>query len=340
MRPARVLLPILFLAVASIVAWYWLSPPRVTIAHPTRGPAVDAVYATGLVEPTLEIRIAPRTAGRLIELRADEGDLVEKGQLLARLEDEDLRASVAELEARVDYARMQYERNLELQRKNLIAQDTLDRTRSDLEATRAALKRARDQMRFMQLIAPTRGRIIRRDGEVGDFIPVNQTVFYMAGPAPLRVSAEIDEEDVPRVKPGLPVLIRADAFPDRTFEGTVDQITPRGDPVARSFRVRVALADKPPLQIGMTAETNIIVSKTENALLVPSSALVNGYVWVVTGNRTEQRAVTVGIAGPERTEIRGGLEESDWIITHPTDRLSPGSRVRVVDAEEKTAPAP
>jgi multidrug efflux pump subunit AcrA (membrane-fusion protein) len=127
------ILPLLaLLAAAGWFAWRRYAPPEVSIVQPSRGVAIDAVYATGLVEPTLEIRIAPRTPGRIVELLVDEGATVRAGQLLARLEDSDLRASVAELEARVEYAQSQFDRNTELRRSSLISQDALDRSRTDL----------------------------------------------------------------------------------------------------------------------------------------------------------------------------------------------------------------
>ena len=329
----RVLVLVALAAAAGWFGWQRFQPTPVALAAPTRGPAVDAIYATGLVEPSLEIRIAPRTAGRIVELLADEGDSVRAGQLLARLEDNDLRASVAELESRVEYAQSQFERNTELRRSSLISQDALDRTRTDLAAARATLRRAREQVAYMRLVAPSAGRIIRRDGEIGEFVPVNQVMFYMAGPAPLRITADVDEEDVPRVQRGQRVLIRTDAFPDRVFEGRVAEITPRGDPVARAYRVRIALVDDPPLQIGMSAETNIVVEQRENALLVPAGAVVGDAVWLVDGGRAVRRAVTVGVRAPDRVEIRGGLGDDDRVIAVPPEDLEEGQRVAVPQAK-------
>ena len=74
---------------------------------------------------------------------------------------------------------------------------------------------------------------------------------------------EIDEEDIPLVSPGQQVLIGADAFPDRVFEGRVQEITPKGDPIARSFRVRIALSGDTPLRTGMTADCNILIDRRE-----------------------------------------------------------------------------
>jgi RND family efflux transporter MFP subunit len=328
-RLPLVLLLLALAGAAGAFAWQRLRPPEVALVAPTRGPAVEAVYATGLVEPSLEIRIAPRTAGRIVELLVDEGDTVRTGQLLARLEDADLRASVAELQSRVDYARAQYQRNTELRRSALISQDALDRARTDLAAAEATLRRAREQLGFMRLVAPAAGRLIRRDGEIGEYVPVNQVLFYMAGPAPLRITADVDEEDVPRVQRGQRVLIRVDAFPDKVFEGTVGEITPRGDPVARAYRVRIALVGDPPLQIGMSAETNIVIAQRDDALLLPAASVVDGHVWMVHAGRAVRRAVTVGVRAPDKVEIRGGLADSDRVIAEPPEGLEEGGRVAV-----------
>lgn len=327
-RLPLVLIVLAVAALAAVLGWPRLAAPAVEIVEPTRGPAIEAVYATGLVEPSLEIRIASRVAGRLAELRVDEGDEVHRDQLLARLEDRDLRASVAELEARREYAEALHARNLELRRAGLLAQDALERSRTELEAARAALRRAREQLAFTRLEAPASGRIIRRDGEVGEYVPANQVIFHMAGEAPLRITADVDEEDVPRVQPALPVLIRTEAYPGRVFEGRVQQVTPRGDPVARSYRVRIGLIGDPPLQIGMTAETNIVVAERRDALLVPSAAVADGKVWVVRDGRVSARAVTTGVVGPERTEIRAGLAAGEHIVAAAAEGLREGQRVR------------
>lgn len=319
----------LLLAAAGYFAWNFLQPPLVEADRPVRGPAVEAVYATGLVEPTLEIRIAPRIGGRLVELLAFEGDEVTEGQLLARLEDADLRAAADELEAKLAYAKALADRNNELVRSGLVPRDTAERSSSELDAARAALARARDQIRQMRIVAPADGEIIRRDGEVGEFIPVNEPIFYMAGRAPLRITAEVDEEDMPRLAPGLPVVIRSDAFPDDVFDGRVAQITPRGDPVARSYRVRIELVGEPPLQIGMTTETNIILGQRENALLVPSTAVIDGSVWVVEEGHAVKRAVGVGVVGPRLTEVLSGLDGTELVLRELPEGLEDGARIRL-----------
>lgn len=326
-RPTVLALGLTGLVALAAAGWLAYAPTRLVVEHPLRGPAVEAVYATGIVEPTVEVRIAPRVAGRLVELRADEGDVVHKGALLARLEDVDLRAQVAELQARVELAAADHRRNLELRRSGMVSQAAVDRSRADLDAARAVVKRAREQVDFTRLVAPEDGRIIRRDGEVGEYIPVNQTLFYMAAKGPLRITAEVDEEDVPHVRVGQAVLIHADAYAGKVFEGRVDQITPRGDATARSYRVRIALPDDTPLPIGMTTETNIILAQRADALLVPTTAVVAGHVWLVEGGRAHRVAVVTGVVGPQRTEIRSGLDADAQVIVQPPQALNEGAHV-------------
>jgi multidrug efflux pump subunit AcrA (membrane-fusion protein) len=105
-----ILITLGILAGGGFLAWRFIGPITVETAHPTRGPAVRAVYATGTVEPTVMLPLAPRNSGRLMELKADEGAQVRAGQELARLEDADLQRSVDELEARARFAKTQFER--------------------------------------------------------------------------------------------------------------------------------------------------------------------------------------------------------------------------------------
>ena len=329
------------IAAAVWLVWRLEGPRTVTAVLPVHGPAVQAVYATGTVEAGITIRIATQLGGRIAELKADEGDSVKTGDVLLRLDDSDMRASVAELEARAQYAGQQFQRVDELVKRGWSTRDKLDLARAERDATRNAARRIRDQAAFMTLKAPADGQIIRRDGEVGDYVPINQPVFYMAkAGVPPRITADVDEEDVPLVKTGQKVLIRADAFPDKVFEGEVAEITPKGDPVARSYRVRVTLPAGSALHIGMTAETNIVTREKPDALLVPTTALTTsgeagaparsttGALWIVRDGRAVRQTVEVGIKGRERTEITGGLEGSAPVVVNPPHGLEPGERVR------------
>ncbi|MFZ4790699.1 MAG: efflux RND transporter periplasmic adaptor subunit [Candidatus Competibacteraceae bacterium] len=308
--------------------WLWLGPVTVETTQLSRGPAVRAVYATGTVEPTVMLPIAPRNAGRLMELNAAEGDQVRAGQMLARLEDADLKKSVDELEARARFAKSQLDRAQTLLDKGLGTVLERDRAQSERQAADAAVARARALRGFMTLTAPADGQILQRDGEVGQLIPANQPIFYFSCCAPLRIEAEVDEEDILLVQPGQRTLIRAPALPGRILEGQVAEITPKGNPVTRGYRVWIRFAEDPPLRIGMTAEVNIVVSERQDALLVPATAVSEGQVWLVRDGYLHRQAVQTGIVGEAKTEILAGLSATDRIAIRPAAVLQEGRRVR------------
>ena len=320
---------LILMAVGGLAGWWWFGPLTVETTHATRGSAVQAIYATGTVEPTVMLPIAPRNAGRLMELLVDEGDTVRKDQALARLEDADLQRTVDELDARARFARAQFDRAQTLLDRGLGTVLERDRARSEWQAADAAAARARALRGFMTLTAPADGQILQRDGEVGQLIPANQPIFYFSYHAPLRVEAEVDEEDILLVQPGQRVLIRAPALPDQVLEGTVAHITPKGNPVTRGYRVRIEFTGETPLRIGMTAEANIGVPERPNALRAPATAVRDGHVWIVREGRLHRRMVEIGVDGESRTEILSGLTENDILVASSTTGLSEGRRARV-----------
>lgn len=314
----------------AVAAWFAYSKlmPAVGVVHPVRGPAVRAVYATGTVEATVMMPIAPRTASRLMSLDVDEGSKVTKDQVLAKMEDDDLQHSIAELEAREELARKTYERNAALVKKNFVSKQTFDESKMALDVAIEAKNAASAKANYQKLLAPADGLIIKRDGEIGQMIGAGEPVFWLSCCAPLRISAEVDEEYITQVKAGQEVLIRADAFPGQVFKGKVQSITPKGDPISRSYRARIEFAESTPLQIGMTAETNIIISEEKNALLVPGGAVVQDKVWLVKDGKLTQQTVEVGAKGGNLTEIKNGVSEEDLVIQKPDKGLSEGKRIR------------
>jgi RND family efflux transporter MFP subunit len=314
-------------------AIYWFSaPPSMTVVHPRRGPAVQAVYATGTVEPTVMVPISAHSGARLVELDADEGSTVTKGQVLARLEDDDLRRAVEVTEAEERYTKAELNRLAVLVERQVVARSTYDRAKADWEKARAAAARAAVEAGYLQLVAPADGTIIRRDGEIGQMIGANQTVFWLYSNAPLRISAEVDEEDIVQVRSGQQVLIRSDALPGQTFYGQVQTVTPKGDPVARSYRVRILLPSGTPLMIGMTTETNIILRQSDHALLAPAGSVQQDTVWRVEDGRLSPQKVRIGAKAATEIEILEGVGDGDWIVAAPSPSLKAGQQVHAVFA--------
>jgi RND family efflux transporter MFP subunit len=327
-------------AVATTATMVWRQRPVSVDAHVMqRGTAIQAVYATGTVEPSISIPIAPRVGGRLIELKVDEGDVVRKGQVLARLEDSDLQRQVDQLEAQERWARQVYDRAETILNKGVGTAADRDKALADWQAAQAATQHGREQQKFMVLVSPDDGVVIRRDGEIGQYIAVNQALLFMATRAPLRISADVDEEDIALVKVGQAVTIHADAFPERVYTGQVSEVTPKGDTTTRSYRVRIGLPTETPLHIGMTTDTNIIVEQHDQVNLLPATAIVNdhsvNYAWVIKDNQLHRVVVTIGINGERKVEILKGLAADDKVVDVAQATFKEGQRVNLNSAVAK-----
>lgn len=327
----------IIIVAALILAW-WRERPITVEAHVMqRGTAIQAVYATGTVEPTISIPISPRVAGRLVELRVDEGSEVHKGQLLARLEDADLQSTVNQLEAQERWAKQSYDRAASMFEKGAGTAADRDQAYSNWQAAQAATAHAREQQKFMVLTAPGNGIVTRRDGEIGQYIAVNQVLMQIATDAPLRISADVDEEDIAKVKAGQLVSIRADAFPDEVFDGHVIEVTPQGDTTTRSYRVRISVPRDSPLHIGMTTDTNIIVDKHDDVNLLPATAIVddqgNKYAWVIKDQRLHRIPVTIGINGDRKVEVLKGVAANEPVVDIALPDFREGQKAEIHSAK-------
>ncbi len=323
------LLVLLGLSAGGFWAWRANGAVEVSAAPPRRGPAIEAIYATGTVEAEKWARIAPVTPGRIAEILAFEGDSVKEGQALARLDDREARAKVSELEAKAAYWREELTRSGVLAERGIRSKEAEQKARSEYNQITAAINAARQRRTDLVVTSPMDGMVLRRDGEVGELAELKDTLFWIGAPRPLRITAEVDEEDIARVKVGQKVLIKADAFAESVLDARVDRITPKGDPINKTFRVRVILPDSTPLLMGMTTEINIITKESSEALLVPTTALVDGVVLVVENGIAEARPVRVGIRGRTMVEILDGLSADLPVIASPPAGLKAGARIRL-----------
>ncbi|MCR9241239.1 MAG: efflux RND transporter periplasmic adaptor subunit [Rhodobiaceae bacterium] len=302
------------------------------VIQPVRGPSVVAVYATGTVEPVHVARVGANVSGRIEQVLVQEGDTVVEGEVLAILDNREASAAVRELEARLEYATSDVERYRRLFRSGNTSAASKDQSEANFRSAEAALEAARVRLQEHFVRAAISGDVMRSEMQldVGDLVTAGKVLFVLGNPSHLWVEAEVDEEDIPRVLLGQKALIRADAFEGQALEGRIKEITPFGDPIARTYRVHIALPEDTPLLAGMTTELNIILREELDALLVPSSAVVNGAVWTVTGDDVAVKNVpTLGPIDGTFVEVLDGLDESAWVIREPTPDLRAGDEVRV-----------
>lgn len=310
-------------------AWWTLRPVEVEVVRPERGTAAEIVYGTGAVEPLRWAKVTSLIRERIVELCDCEGRVVAKGDVLARLDDREQQAQLRDLKAREEFARREFARQTDLIGREVTTRQALERATSELRQVQAQIAVQQEKLADYVILSPMDGVVLRRDGELGESAEAGQILFRIGVPKPLQVVAEVNEEDIPKVAVGQPVLLRTDAFPDRRIDGRLREITPMGDAVAKTYRVRIDLPHDTPLMVGMSVEANIVTREKPGALLVPIAAVRDGTVFVVDGDRLKRREVTLGIRGTRMTEVVSGLAESDRVAVIGAGKPTDGERVRI-----------
>jgi RND family efflux transporter MFP subunit len=338
------------LALALVGSGYYayanfLHPPLVATRIANLAPVSEAVYGTGTVEPERWAKVVPLQRRRLVELCKCEGQTVKAGQVLGRQDDAEERSALQQLEI----SQGQLERDLARAEKD---RDKSDAAHTDYEQRWTKLEESKSRIaaqkvRIDQLVlrAPLDGMVLRRDGEVGEIADPGNVLFWVGPPAPMQVVAEINEEEINRIAAGQKALLRSEAFPDKALAATVSQITPKGDPTRKTFRVYLRLPPDTPLRIGMSVEVNIVVREKQAAIVVPAEAVAGNAVQVVDDNRIRRVAVTVGIRGNRNIEIIGDVSRGTEVLSPARIDLADGARVRIDNDVSKivqtaTAPEP
>ena len=188
----------LVLALAAAGWWFFARGPLVAAAA-TRGTAVEIVYATGGVEPVRWAKVASVIRDRIVDVCDCEGKTVAKGDVLARLDDGQVRAGLKELKAREDFLQREMSRVSDLITRGAATTQAHERAAMDLQTVQGLISVQTEKISDYTIVAPMDGVVLRRDGEIGEIAEAGQILFRVGVPKPLQVVAEVNEEDIPRV---------------------------------------------------------------------------------------------------------------------------------------------
>jgi RND family efflux transporter MFP subunit len=314
--------------------WRYGRGIEVTTATVQRGTAVEIVYGTGNVEPVRWAKVTTVVRDRIVDICRCEGETVSKGDVLARLDDREPQAQLKELRTREEFLQRELSRVSELMTRGATTAQAYERASRDANQIQALITLQEVKINDYIIKSPMDGVVLRRDGEIGEIAEVGQVLFRVGVPKPLWVVAEVNEEDIPRVKVGQQALLRTDAFPQQRLAAKVSEITPMGDPIAKTYRIRLLLPDDTPLLPGMSVEVNVVTREKDNVLLVPTDAIQENAVYVIDGSTARRRKVEIGIRGTRQSEVISGLRENERVASPAKSALADGARVRVVERGE------
>jgi RND family efflux transporter MFP subunit len=318
----------------------------------------ERLFYTGVIEAWEKINVTPDIGGKIAKIHVEEGDVVQKGQLLAeldtravRLQLEQAQAALAVAEANYNDAQKNMERMERLKKEDAASDQQYEKVKLAYDAADAQFKQARAAVNLARynldvslMKAPFSGVVASKNAEVGDVInPMMGGFSPTSGVLTLmdfsRVKIEVDatQQDVTRIKIGQPAELRVTALPDRIFRGQVSIVNITADPVSKKFKVEVAV-DNPDLALrpNTFGEVSLEVSTHEHALVIPQKAVLeNKYVFRVKDDNTVERVdLSLGLQNSDRIEVIKGLKEGDLVVVEGNFGLEDGTQIEIREVIE------
>lgn len=307
----------------------------------------STVLATGIIKPMVgaEVKVGSRISGVVKRLRANIGDYVKAGQIIAELEDSELQArvnqnlaAVEKARADLEYAQAVFGRDQSLSQKDLISQQQIDQSETSLKVAEALLKQAeanldyaRVQLSYTIIYSPISGVIASVSTQEGEAVSASlaaPTFVSVIDLTRLEVQVFVDETDIGKIQIGQEALFTVDTYADSDFKGAVTAIYPKAviqDNVV-NYVVTLTITDfqEKTLRPEMTTNVTIRLETRKNVLTVPTNAILREqgerYVTVIDDGRTSQRKVKAGWKDNGFTEIVSGLEEGETILVTPSNK--------------------
>jgi HlyD family secretion protein len=327
----------------------------------TRAQSQSVLSATGYVVAERKASVASKATGRLEWLGVEEGDTVIKGQIIGRIENDDIVAALDLAKAGLEQARaestkaaLDYDRQKELNQKGFISEAALEASRANYLSAVAAVKSGLANVRAAEVAventyirAPFNGTVLTKHADVGEVVAPfassansKASVVDLADMSSLEVEADVSESNIQKVSVDQPCEIILDAYPDVHYKGFVKKIVPTADRNRATVQTKVSFSEIDSRVLPeMSARINFLRPDTSEAdtaatLTVPNSALVmrgdQYFVFKIAGGKAQETPVTLGRKLGNFTEIVSGIKQGEKVIISPPSDLKSGEKVKIV----------
>jgi RND family efflux transporter MFP subunit len=340
-------------------------PMTVELAATNRADVSEAITVVGNLIGEATVDVAPKISGRLEGVYVKLGDPVARGGRIAKVEDEELReqvkqmqasfevaqATVRQREADLNFAQTALERSRNLFNRQLLPRQTLDDAEARYQAANAQVDLARAQHAQAQarldelninlantlVTSPVNGYVGKRYVDPGAFVNQSNPVVSVVDISRVRLVANLVERDLRRVNVGDSAIAEVDAFPGEKFTGRVARVAPVLDPSTRTAEMEIELPNPGNrLRPGMYARVDLTVDQRARALVVPRNAVVDVEgrrgVFMAEGEAAKFVAVETGLQDATNVEITKGLSDGDRVITTGAAALRDGDRILLAGA--------
>jgi membrane fusion protein, multidrug efflux system len=314
----------------------------VIAAEAKRQPIAETLALVGTLAANEFIEVKSEIDGTIAEILFEEGQPVKKDDLLIRMDESKLNASLAEAEANLKLSTATFERAQELARGKLIPQQEYDQAASIFQANKATAELRRRQLKEARIYAPFAGVAGSRSVSPGQVISKNTVLTWLVDLSIVKAEFNVPERFLSGVKSGQRVQLTVAAYPRQKFEGEVYFLAPQVDPNTRTLLMKARIPNaEHELKPGMFANLDLTLTLRQDATVIPESALLSQgnrtSVFVIDSNSNAQvRPVKVGLRIPNHIEILSGLEPGERVVAEGLQKVRPGGPVRPAPGESSS----
>ena len=293
---------------------------------------------TTTIEAERQVEIPAKVSGQVIKLFVEEGIEVKKGDVLAQLDEAELKINFLRTKVSLETDKSIYERSKEMLEKTFIAKEEYEASRLQYESSKSAHEAAELQLEYTNIRSPFDGIVTARNIELGQRVNVNQALFTVADFKPLRAKIYVPEKDISRIFEGQIAQITVEAEKGKEFTGVVKMISPIIDPESGTSKITIDIDEDPrKLKPGMFASVFINTETHKNALIIPKKALVlesdTDQIYIYREGKAHKVSLKLGFVSGESIEILEGLTEGDLVVTAGQDGLREGLPIRIPSLE-------
>lgn len=316
-----------------------MPPMPVEVSQVTVQKVVDKFEGVGTIEAIEAVTVVAEIDAIVKSLPFEEGGFIERGRVIARLDDAQLAAEEARADALLAQSQASHDRVKRVVEQNAAAPQDLDDAEALLKVARANLDVARARRAKTTITAPFDGIIGARRVSVGAFLRVGGAIADLANIDEIRVTFSVPERFLSRVTQGARVTVSTPALPGHAVEGEITVVEPLIDPLTRSARVTARMSNPDrKLRPGMSANVSAVLNERDHALTIPNEAVFGSgdqlFVFVVGADSTVSRVpLSLGTRLPDVVEVLGGLEAGMTVVRAGHQKLFDGGKVMPITTQ-------
>lgn len=307
----------------------------VTVASAQMREISNLLELVGMAEPDKEVTVASESAGKIVQINFNLGEMVSKGAVLAKVDDAYKRLAFENAQLTYNKNKEDYDRYQVMRKGDAISDNQLRDMKISSENAAIQLENAKKQWDDTKIIAPFSGVITSKNTELGAYVNAGTSIAGMADIAHLKIVLAVSESNVYQLRKGQEVTVSANVYPGITYKGIISGISPQGSS-AHTFPVEILISNNSenPLKAGTYVNARVDMGKSGKVLMIPRDAIVSTIkdpsVYVVKGEKVQLVKINTGLDYNSYLEVTSGISEGDQVVTNGQINLTDGAGISII----------